>query len=258
MGETLSRMENHTTQSDELARSSNGVVAREPAKPYYEDFLGMTAVIASAPMRSLMSMTEKVAGTNSPVLITGESGTGKELVARALHRFSVRASKPFIDVNCAALPEHLIESELFGYEKGAFSGADSLKPGLFEAAHGGSLFLDEIGELDPRMQAKLLRVLDGQPFFRLGGTRKVEPDVRIIAATNLMLDEAVQSRKFRRDLYHRLETFHLRVPPLRERDGLLAAPRSTGDSRGLCVARQRSRIEECFVQGDPLRLRFRH
>jgi transcriptional regulator with PAS, ATPase and Fis domain len=191
---------------------------RAQADPYYyEDFLGMTTVIASSSMRRLISMASKIAQTNSPVLVTGESGTGKEIVARAIHHFSPRAARPFIDVNCAALPEHLVESELFGYEKGAFSGADAVKPGLFEIANGGSLFLDEIGELDPRMQAKLLRVLDGQPFFRLGGVRKVQPDVRIIAATNLALDEAVQSRKFRCDLYHRLDTFQLRVPALRER-----------------------------------------
>jgi len=120
-------------------------------------------------------------------------------------------------VNCAALPEHLVESELFGYEKGAFSGADGTKPGLFEAAHTGTLFLDEIGELDSRMQAKLLRVLDGQSYFRLGGSRKVNADVRIVAATNLSLDDAVASGKFRRDLFHRLDSFHLHLPPLRDR-----------------------------------------
>jgi transcriptional regulator with PAS, ATPase and Fis domain len=188
-----------------------------PAEPRYEEFLGMTTVIASASMRRLITITNRVGRTDSPVLITGESGTGKELIARAVHHFSSRAGKPFIDVNCAALPEHLMESELFGYEKGAFSGADSLKPGLFEAAHTGTLFLDEIGELDNRMQAKLLRVLDGQSYFRLGGSRKVQTDVRIVAATNLSLEDAVLTGKFRRDLFHRLDAFHLHVPPLRER-----------------------------------------
>src|ERR1035438_4620196 len=187
------------------------------AEPRYEEFLGMTTVIASPAMRRLLSVTAKVGRTNAPILITGESGTGKELIARAVHHYSSRADKPFIDVNCAALPEHLMESELFGYERGAFSGADSMKPGLFEAAHTGTLFLDEIGELDSRMQAKLLRVLDGQSYFRLGGSRKVVADVRIVAATNLSLDEAVQSGKFRRDLFHRLDAFHLHLPPLRER-----------------------------------------
>ena len=188
-----------------------------PAEPHYEEFLGMTAVTAAPVMRRLLTVTSRVARTSSAVLITGESGTGKELIARALHHYSTRAGKPFIDVNCAALPEHLMESELFGYEKGAFSGAESMKPGLFEAAHTGTLFLDEIGELDSRMQAKLLRVLDGQSYFRLGGSRKVNADVRIVAATNLSLDDAVASGKFRRDLFHRLDSFHLHLPPLRDR-----------------------------------------
>jgi transcriptional regulator with PAS, ATPase and Fis domain len=183
----------------------------------YEEFLGMTTVIASPSMRRLIAMTGKAGRTSSPILITGESGTGKELIARAVHHYSARSGKPFIDINCAALPEHLMESELFGYERGAFSGAESMKPGLFEAAHTGTLFLDEIGELDSRMQAKLLRVLDGQAYFRLGGSRKVMTDVRIVAATNLTLDEAVLSGKFRRDLFHRLDAFHLHLPPLRER-----------------------------------------
>jgi transcriptional regulator with PAS, ATPase and Fis domain len=187
------------------------------AEPQYEDFLGMTAVLASPAMRRVMTLAGRVGRSSAPVLITGESGTGKELVARAVHKFSVRALNPFIDINCAALPEHLMESELFGYEKGAFSGADSQKPGLFEAANGGTLFLDEIGELDGRMQAKLLRAIDGQSWFRLGGAKKVNADVRIVAATNLTLDDAVQSGKFRRDLFHRLDVFHLQVPALRER-----------------------------------------
>lgn len=177
----------------------------------------MTTVIASTSMRRLISMTARVGRTNSPVLITGESGTGKEIIARAVHQYSPRVAKPFVDVNCAALPEHLMESEIFGYEKGAFSGAESLKPGLYEAASGGTLFLDEIAELDRHMQAKLLRVLDGHSYFRLGGSRKVTADVRIVAATNLNLDDAVQEGKFRSDLFHRLDAFHLRVPPLRER-----------------------------------------
>ena len=177
----------------------------------------MTAVVASPSMRRLIAVTNRAARTNSPVLISGESGTGKELIARAVHHFSPRAGRPFIDVNCAALPEHLMESELFGYEKGAFSGAETLKPGFFEGAHTGTLFLDEIGEMDSRMQAKLLRVLDGQSYFRLGGSRKVSVDVRTVAATNLSLEDAVQNGRFRRDLFHRLDAIHLRVPPLRER-----------------------------------------
>src|SRR5271166_4867212 len=146
-------------------------------------FLGVTAVVASRTMRAVMDLTERVARTSASVLVTGETGSGKEIVARAVHHYSLRTNRPWIDVNCAALPEHLVESELFGHEKGAFSGADTAKPGLFELASGGTLFLDEIGEVDPRVQVKLLRVLDAVPFYRLGGTRKVSVDVRLIAAT---------------------------------------------------------------------------
>ena len=168
-------------------------------------------------MRQLIELAARIAQTNAAVLITGESGSGKELVARAVHHYSLRCSKPWVDVSCAALPEHLVESELFGYEKGAFSGADSAKPGLFELAHHGTLFLDEVGELEPRMQVKLLRVLDGVAYYRLGGTRKVTVDVRIVAATNQDLENMVETGGFRGDLYHRLGQICLRVPPLRER-----------------------------------------
>jgi transcriptional regulator with PAS, ATPase and Fis domain len=177
----------------------------------------MEAVIASEPMRELMATIERVARSRATVLITGESGTGKELIARAVHHHSMRSHKPWVDLSCAALPEHLIESELFGYEKGAFSGADAVKPGLFEMACGGTIFLDEIGELDPRMQVKLLRVLDCVAYYRLGGVKKVAVDVRVVAATNQDLEQAVMEGRFRRDLYHRLAQFTLRVPPLRER-----------------------------------------
>jgi transcriptional regulator with PAS, ATPase and Fis domain len=134
-----------------------------------------------------------------------------------VHHYSLRCAKPWVDVSCAALPEHLVESELFGYERGAFSGADSPKPGLFELANHGTLFLDEVGELEPRMQVKLLRVLDGVAYYRLGGTRKVIVDVRIVAATNQDLEHMVETGQFRSDLYHRLGQICLRVPPLRER-----------------------------------------
>jgi DNA-binding NtrC family response regulator len=180
-------------------------------------FLGMPAVFASPAMERLLDTVQRVAVTSATVLIGGESGAGKELIARAVHHHSMRSNKPWVDVSCAALPEHLMESELFGYEKGAFSGADSPKPGLFELAHTGTLFLDEIGELDPKMQVKLLRVLDGVPYYRLGGTRKVSVDVRVVAATNQDLESAVQQGRFRSDLYHRLSQITLRVPPLRER-----------------------------------------
>jgi len=189
----------------------------EPNSADVHSFLGMAAVIRSPQMQDLMRRAERTAKSSAAVLITGETGSGKEVVARAIHQFSLRCSRPWIDFNCAALPDHLLESELFGYEKGAFSGADSMKQGLFEAAHGGSLFLDEIGELDLKMQVKLLRVLDGTPYYRLGGTRKVAVDVRIIAATNVDLREAVDKGAFRRDLYHRLDQARLEVPALRAR-----------------------------------------
>jgi transcriptional regulator with PAS, ATPase and Fis domain len=178
---------------------------------------GTTAVVRSEVMRKLMAMVERVAQQDAAVLIVGETGSGKEMVAKAIHQHSLRCGKPFVDVNCAALPEHLVESELFGYEKGAFSGADITKPGLFEMSDQGTLLLDEIGELDGKVQAKLLRVLDGVAYYRLGGSRKVAVNVRVIAATNRDLELEVQAGKFRRDLYHRLTQFQLQVPPLRER-----------------------------------------
>ena len=180
-------------------------------------FLGMQAIVSSPAMLQLLELVQRISQTNAAVLITGESGSGKELIARAVHHFSLRCAKPWVDVSCAALPEHLVESELFGYEKGAFSGADSPKPGLFELANHGTLFLDEIGELEPRMQVKLLRVLDGVAYYRLGGVRKVSVDVRVVAATNQDLEKMVETGQFRGDLYHRLGQICLHVPPLRER-----------------------------------------
>jgi DNA-binding NtrC family response regulator len=180
-------------------------------------YLGVTAVFASHAMRQVMDLVERVARTSAAVLVTGETGSGKEIIARAVHHYSLRSSKPWVDVNCGALPEHLMESELFGHERGAFSGADTAKAGLFEMAHTGTLFLDEIAELEPRMQVKLLRVLDGVPYYRLGGQKKVATDARIVAATNQDLGEAVRAGRFRSDLYHRLNQCQIRVPPLRER-----------------------------------------
>jgi PAS domain S-box-containing protein len=178
---------------------------------------GIQFILASPIMHKFMAMVDRIAGHTETVLVTGETGTGKELIARSVHESSHRRSRPWIDINCAALPENLVESELFGYEKGAFSGADSSKPGLFELADRGTLFLDEIGELQLQTQVKLLRVLDGQPFYRLGGHRKTKVDVRIVAATNQDLESAVRDGRFRKDLFHRLGQLHLRVPPLRER-----------------------------------------
>ena len=185
--------------------------------PVILDLPGVQAIFCSESMKRLLQMVERVAHHNAAVLIIGETGSGKELIARAVHHHSLRCDQPWIDVNCGALPEHLVESELFGYEKGAFSGADTSKPGFFELAHKGTLFLDEVGELEQKLQVKLLRVLDGTPYYRLGGTKKVTVDVRLVAATNQELERTVREGRFRGDLYHRLSQFQLRVPPLRER-----------------------------------------
>jgi Nif-specific regulatory protein len=171
----------------------------------------------SGPMQQAYQQIEQVARTNTTVLIRGESGTGKELIAHALHYNSARAQKPFVKVSCAALPETLIESELFGYEAGAFTGAATRKKGRFELAEGGTLFLDEIGELNLSTQVKLLRVLQEREMERLGGTETIKVNVRLIAATNKNLEEAIAERSFREDLYYRLNVFSIFVPPLRER-----------------------------------------
>ncbi len=173
----------------------------------------------SLPMRDLWDMIVHVAPTEATVLITGESGTGKELVASALHHRSGRAKGPFVKVNCAALAENLLESELFGHEKGAFTGADRRREGRFVQAQGGTLFLDEIGETSPAMQAKLLRVLQEHELQRVGGQETIHIDVRIVAATNRDLEKEVADGRFREDLYYRLNVVVLEVPPLRERQG---------------------------------------
>jgi len=194
-----------------------GAEEDETAHTVSREIDGTNLILASPVMHRFMRMVDRVAGHAESVLVTGETGTGKELIAHAIHQASNRRSRPWVDINCAALPENLVESELFGYEKGAFTGADASKPGLFELADKGTLFLDEIGELQLQTQVKLLRVLDGSPFYRLGGHRKITVDVRIIAATNQDLDAAVAAGRFRQDLFHRLGQFQLRVPPLRER-----------------------------------------
>ena len=171
----------------------------------------------SRPMQEVFATIEKVAPSRATALLLGESGTGKELVARAIHEASPRRNKNFIKINCAALPENLLESELFGHEKGAFTGAAASRAGRFELADGGTLFLDEIGELPLSLQAKLLRVLQERQFERLGGTRTLEVDVRIIAATNVNLEDAVARGAFRNDLYYRLNVLPFHLPPLRER-----------------------------------------
>jgi two-component system, NtrC family, response regulator HydG len=171
----------------------------------------------SRAMKTVHNFIGRVAKSDSTVLIRGESGTGKELVARAIHRNSPRADKPFVAINCAAIPEALLESELFGHEKGAFTGAVGLKKGRFEIAEGGTIFLDEIGEMAPMLQVKLLRALQEREFERVGGTRTLKLDARVVAATNKDLDEAIRNNEFRQDLYFRLNVVSVTVPPLRDR-----------------------------------------
>ncbi len=171
----------------------------------------------SKPIKEVMSLINKAAPSKSTVLITGESGTGKELVARAIHFSSPRNKDPFVSINCMALSPTLLESELFGHEKGSFTGATTLRRGRFEQAHKGTLFLDEIGELTPELQIKLLRVLQERTFERVGGTVEIEVDIRIVAATNQNLQNLIQNGSFREDLFYRLNVIHIPLPPLRER-----------------------------------------
>lgn len=168
-------------------------------------------------MQDIFQLIQEISSLKSTVLIQGESGTGKELVARAIHYSGDRATKPFVCVSCAALAETLLESELFGHEKGAFTGAVSQKKGKFELADGGTIFLDEIGDISPKLQVDLLRVLQEKTFYRVGGTEELDVDVRVIAATNCDLEEAVKSGKFRDDLFYRLNVINIHIPPLRER-----------------------------------------
>ena len=173
----------------------------------------------SVPIQRMTAMLAKVAKTDSTVLILGESGTGKEVIARCLHQHSLRSQGPFVAVNCGAIPEELMESELFGHEKGAFTGALAARKGRFELAEGGTLFLDEIAEMSPQMQVKLLRVLQEKQFERVGGARVMESNVRILAATHRNLETRIQEGSFREDLYYRLNVFPVHVPPLRDRPG---------------------------------------
>jgi DNA-binding NtrC family response regulator len=184
-----------------------------------EDYESGNELLGQSPaMENLRQLIRKVARTQATVLVSGESGTGKELVARALHRQSPRANAPFIKLNCAAIPENLIESEFFGHEKGAFTGAVAKREGRFELAHNGTILLDEISEISPQVQAKLLRVLQERELERVGGNRTIKVDVRVIATTNRRLEESVERKEFRQDLFFRLNVVPIPVPPLRERN----------------------------------------
>ncbi len=230
-----------------------------------------------AHLRQVSQQLHRAAATDATVLIEGESGTGKELFARALHALSPRADGPFVAINCAAIPETLLETELFGHEKGAFTGAAARKPGRFELAHRGTLFLDEIGELPLALQAKILRALEQKSFERVGGTQSITVDVRVVAATNRNLKARVAERQFREDLYFRLSVFPIQIPPLRERTDdvvilarhfvdkfsrevnkppLRLSRRGTRRVARVSVARQRARVAELHrASGHPLRRR---
>jgi len=196
------------------AARQNGSVAQ----PDEISAAGMTSLIGQAPaMQEVFRSIGRLAGSSMTVLITGESGTGKELIARALHEHSPRANKPFVALNTSAIAAELLESELFGHEKGAFTGADARRIGRFEQADGGTLFLDEIGDMSPALQTRLLRVLAESEFYRVGGQSSIKVDVRVIAATNQDLARAVKESRFREDLYHRLNVIRINSPPLRQR-----------------------------------------
>ncbi|OPL15282.1 MAG: hypothetical protein AVO39_02490 [delta proteobacterium MLS_D] len=193
---------------------SENVELKERLKKYE----GVKEIITANPgMRALFETLKQVAATSASVLIEGESGTGKQLVASSIHYMSSRADNPFIEINCGAIPVNLLESELFGHEKGAFTGAVHMKKGKFELADNGTLFLDEIGELPLELQVKLLHVLENQTFTRLGGTQLIRTHARIVTATNRILSEEVEAKRFRSDLYYRLKVVYVRIPPLRER-----------------------------------------
>ncbi len=194
----------------------SGVIIRPPeADP--EEQEGRQLIYLSSAMRRAKSLVDQIADTDVPVLITGESGVGKEVIAREIHTRSRRLQKPFIKVNCAALPAELLESELFGHERGAFTGATAEKPGKFELAHQGTIFLDEIGEMAIRLQAKLLQVLQDEEFFRVGGKKSVRVDSRVVVATNRELEREIEVGNFREDLFYRLNVVSIRIAPLRER-----------------------------------------
>ncbi|MDX1650675.1 MAG: sigma-54 dependent transcriptional regulator, partial [Myxococcota bacterium] len=210
---------NKPFEDEELVRALRRALGQdEDEEPWQEAGEGPEGALWQGPsLAGVREILDQIAGTDVVVLIQGESGVGKEVVARAVHATSSRRDEAFVKVNCAALPGELLESELFGYEKGAFTGAAARRAGRFESAHGGTLFLDEIGEMSPAAQAKLLHVLQDGSFSRLGGNRELTVDVRVVTATNRPLDEMVAARRFREDLYFRLNVVQIRIPPLRER-----------------------------------------
>ncbi|HEX4341909.1 MAG TPA: sigma-54 dependent transcriptional regulator, partial [Verrucomicrobiae bacterium] len=197
------------------AHDMRQVVSYQPLLESEDYELGIVG--RSEPMQQVFKLIGQVAGTDATALITGESGTGKELVARAIYHHSNRSDKPFLAVNCAAIPEQLLESELFGHERGAFTGAALQRIGKFEQCNGGTIFLDEIGDMTPATQTKILRVLQSGTFERVGGNTPLKVDVRVIAATNKPLEQAVAARQFREDLFYRLNVVRIHIPPLRER-----------------------------------------
>jgi len=229
---------------DELHAENLELKAQLGQTPWFAEIAG-----DSAAMRSVLARVEQVATTDATVLITGETGTGKELLARAIHRRSPRATGPLVKVNCAAIPDTLLASELFGHERGAFTGATERRRGRFEQAHRGTIFLDEIGELPTAMQVTLLRVLQEREFERLGGSQTVHVDVRIVAATNRDLAADVQSGRFRSDLYYRLNVFPVHVPPLRER------PEDVAPLVAALVARHAERLGRTVTRIDARTLR---
>lgn len=237
------RMQRYMDAEDQLQNARRKLLNKgHTAKYTFHDIIGENAAI-----KSLCGMAARMAVTNSSVLITGESGTGKELLASAIHNASKRAKFPYIAINCAAMPEQLLESELLGYEDGAFTGARrNGKPGLFEHAHRGTLFLDEIEDMSPLLQVKLLRVLQEKEIMRVGGSKLINVDVRIIAATNENLEEKVKNGQFRKDLYYRLNTMQLKLPPLRERK----------DDIPLLLNHFRSQMNAAFILSEEAMYRF--
>ncbi|MBM4160192.1 MAG: sigma-54-dependent Fis family transcriptional regulator [Ignavibacteria bacterium] len=203
-----------------IRNALNQAKLSEEYRKLRESVEGKWQILGESPrIKEILTVIERVAPTDARVLIVGDNGTGKELVARAIHRNSKRSSKPFVEVNCAAIPSELIESELFGHEKGAFTGATAQRIGKFEQADSGTLFLDEIGDMSARAQAKVLRALEEGTIERVGGNKLISVDVRVIAATNKNLEEEIRKGNFRDDLYHRLKVIPIHVPPLRERKG---------------------------------------